>query len=58
MMLDALSIRFGGFSWNADGQENLDHEPMARSDTRLPGLGGLRSGICLCKTATWRRRPS
>ena len=45
VMLNALCVRFGGFSWNADGLKNLDHEPMARGG---PRLGRLRSGKCLC----------
>jgi hypothetical protein len=28
VMLNALRVGFGGLRWNADGQENLDHEPM------------------------------
>jgi len=28
VMLNALRVRFRGLRWNADGQENLDHEPM------------------------------
>ena len=55
-MLNALRVGFGGFCWNANGQENLDHEPMARF-TRAARAWPASVRKTPRKGATWPRLP-